>query len=59
MNYNRFQKALGCLGRFKWTLHNLIAHPISEILWLIYLERASHWIHEVTIPEHLAGEARE
>lgn len=44
--------------RFKWTIHNLIAHPISEILYQIGFENFSNLIHDITIPEHKKGEGR-
>ena len=43
---------LSKLGRFQWTLHNLVAHPLSELLYLVGLEKASNWIHDATIPTH-------
>jgi ethanolamine utilization microcompartment shell protein EutS len=44
--------------RFQWTLHNLIAHPLSEILFQLGLHKAGDWIHEITIPEHAFGTGR-
>jgi hypothetical protein len=44
--------------RYKWTLHNLIAHPVSEVLYLIGLETLSNQVHDATIPEHAPGEGR-
>lgn len=48
-----------------WMVHNLIAHPVSEIVHLFglitpgnYLERLSNWIHDVTVPEHEEGTGR-
>lgn len=44
-----------------WTVHNLLAHPLSEIVWLITFgraERLSNYIHDVTVPEHQSGEGR-
>lgn len=38
-----------------WTVHNLIAHPLSEIVWLLSLgmaKKTSGWIHDVTLPEN-------
>ena len=54
---------LAKLGPFRWSLHNLIAHPISEIIYLIGLgtktaERFSNWIHDATVPEHKPGAGR-
>ena len=56
MSY-KVSKFLWRLGLFKWTLHNLIAHPLSEVVYLIGLgtapfEKASTWIHDVTVPDH-------
>ena len=41
---------LSKLGPLKWTLHNVIGHPLMEILSLFGLKRASDWIHDVTAP---------
>ena len=52
----RIGKILSKLGPFKWTLHNVVAHPLSELVHLIGFKRASGWIHDVTLPDdHLAG----
>jgi hypothetical protein len=48
-------KLLAKLGRFSWSLHNFIAHPVSELLFIAGLEKASDWVHDVTIPEHESG----
>ena len=42
---------LSKLGPFKWTIHNIIAHPISEIAYLLGAKGFSTWIHDITIPE--------
>ena len=44
--------------RFQWTLHNLVAHPLSEILYQIGLRDLSNQIHDKTIPEHPPGTGR-
>lgn len=41
-----------------WIIHNVIAHPLSEILYWIGLGRLGNWIHDVTVPEHKPGEGR-
>ena len=44
-----------------WTVHNLIGHPLSEIVWIISfgkLAKLSNWVYDVTIPEHNSGEGR-
>ena len=51
-------KILSGLGPFKWTLHNMVAHPLSEIIYLIGLREASNWLHDITIPEHDTGTGR-
>jgi hypothetical protein len=33
-----------------WILHNLIAHPLMQILALIGFRKQGLWLHEVTIP---------
>jgi hypothetical protein len=38
------------LGPFKYTVHNVIAHPLSELAFLIGLKKFSIWIHDVTLP---------
>jgi len=38
-----------------WALHNLIAHPVSYLLLLVRLQAASDWLHDVTVPYHVAG----
>jgi hypothetical protein len=44
--------------RFQWTLHNLVAHPLSEVLFQVGLEDASNWVHDQTIPVHEPGTGR-
>ena len=49
-----------------WTVHNIVAHPVSEILYLISLpflgrekaESISGWIHDVTLPDQVRGTGR-
>lgn len=46
-----------------WPIHNLVAHPLSEIVhWVLWpLDRnlrISGWIHDVTIPSHPLGTGR-
>lgn len=55
---NEMSVFLSKLGPFKWSLHNLVAHPLSEFMYLIGLEQASNWIHDATIPEHEPGQGR-
>lgn len=36
--------------RFRWTLHNLVAHPLSEVLHQLGARRASDAVHDRTVP---------
>jgi ethanolamine utilization microcompartment shell protein EutS len=44
--------------RYRWTLHNLIAHPVSEILYQLGFESASNAVHDGTVPYHTPGDGR-
>lgn len=44
--------------RWQWTLHNVVAHPLSELLYQVGLADLSHHIHDVTIPIHIPGTGR-
>lgn len=46
-----------------WTIHNLIAHPISEITYWIGalippVRRFGEWLHDLTIPAHAPNTGR-
>ena len=36
---------------FRWTLHNMVAHPLSELAWLVGLRKLSNWLHDASIPK--------
>lgn len=38
------------LGYFQFTIHNLIAHPLMEILHLVGLKSWGDFIHDWTLP---------
>ena len=38
---------------FRWTFHNLIAHPLSEIFHLFGASDLSNKIHDSTLPKKL------
>ncbi len=38
-------------NRFKWTIHNVIAHPLSEVLFQLGFEKASNNVHDCTMPD--------
>ena len=64
MNSDRHQIAL--LGvylgrlpeRWRWTLHNVVAHPLSELLYQVGLGDLGNTVHDVTIPIHIRGTGR-
>ena len=45
-------------GHFRWSVHNLIGHPLSELAYLVGMRRLSEWLHDRTIPEHEHGQGR-
>lgn len=55
----RLQRALGRLPeRWRWSLHNLVAHPLSEVLYQLGAHRAADLVHDATVPEHPPGTGR-
>ena len=44
--------------RYRWSLHNLIAHPLSEIVHLCGYTDLGNKIHDYTIPDHEEGQGR-
>ena len=44
--------------RFQWTFHNLIAHPLSEILFQFGCEDAGNRLHDWSVPLHSAETGR-
>ena len=37
--------------RFQWTIHNLIAHPLMEILFQLGFKKLSELVHDSTVPK--------
>lgn len=44
--------------RFRWSVHNLIAHPLSEVLYQCGYEDAGNRLHDATVPAHAPGTGR-
>lgn len=44
--------------KFKWTIHNVVAHPLSEVFYLLGFQTISDIIHDSTIPDHEQGQGR-
>jgi hypothetical protein len=39
--------------KFKWTLHNVVAHPLMEITHLLGFTNLSKKIHDSTCPDEI------
>ena len=44
--------------RFRWTLHNVFAHQLSELVYQLGFEDLGNRIHDMTIPTHEPGTGR-
>jgi len=38
------------MRRFRFTIHNIVGHPIMEIFALLGMSKAAIWIHDITLP---------
>ena len=52
---------LGVREEFWWMVHNLIAHPIGQVLYMLgwvvpRMQVWGDWLHDATIPKHTRGE---
>jgi len=36
--------------RYRWTLHNMVGHPVSEVLHLFGFTEAATAVHDGTLP---------
>ena len=53
---SRLPRLLGKLpDRFQWTVHNVLAHPISEVLFQVGFQELSEQVHDLSAPEPAAG----
>ena len=43
--------------KYKWTIHNIIAHPLMELAHLLGNPQLSEFIHDSTIPNNINGKA--
>lgn len=37
--------------KFVWCIHNLFAHPLTQLLALLKCYKLAFWIHDVTVPK--------
>jgi hypothetical protein len=42
--------------KFHWTIHNVVAHPLSEVFWLLNLKSVGNYIHDVTVPSFASNQ---
>lgn len=52
MNFLWWREQLG------WAVHNVIAHPVSELLFWIGLRSWGDALHDATVPPHEPGKGR-
>ena len=38
------------MKRFRYTIHNVIGHPLMEIFSILGMDDLAAWIHDVTLP---------
>lgn len=41
-----------------WTTHNLVGHPVSELLHLLGFGGLGDRVHDATLPDHEPGTGR-
>lgn len=44
------RKIVTKLGRFNYTIHNVVAHPLSEVFHQIGFTKLGDKIHDITLP---------
>lgn len=37
-------------ARFRWTIHNIVAHPVSEVLEQLGCRELAQIVHDATLP---------
>ena len=53
------QRRLGKLPlRWRWAPHNLVGHPLSEVIYQLGLRSLGHYVHDITVPEPQGEEPR-
>lgn len=38
-------------AKLSWVIHNMIGHPVMQLLALFGCYRAAFWVHDVTVPK--------
>ncbi len=44
--------------RWRWTLHNVVGHPASELLYQLGARSLGHWVHDATLPDPIGDDGR-
>jgi hypothetical protein len=39
------------MNRFKYTIHNLVGHPLMEVFYILGFTKWAKWIHDKTLPK--------
>jgi hypothetical protein len=50
MDKNKTRK-LSVREKFWWFIHNMIAHPLSEILYWLWMDELGVKLHDWTVPK--------
>jgi len=37
-------------GKHRWLLHNMVGHPLMQLLAVCHLYRWAFWVHDATVP---------
>jgi len=45
-------------AKFVWFIHNVFAHPLTQIFALFKCYRLAFWIHDVTVPKPLGKKSQ-
>lgn len=40
-------------SKFSWFIHNLLAHPLMQLLAIFKLYKIAFWVHDITVPKNL------
>ena len=38
------------MNKYKYTIHNIVGHPLMEIFYILGMHKMSTWIHDITLP---------
>lgn len=44
--------------RHAWSVHNLVGHPLMQVLAWLRMYRAAMWIHDATVPKPVGRRSR-